>query len=363
MGWLRIDDRFEEHEKVEALSDAAHRLWLRCGCWCNKAANAHLGGFVPIRKVVDFCAGSRPRALKLAKELVEARGDAAFGHEFGLWETRDGGWQFHDWAQYQGAQKDPPSSPDQRSEIARQAGLASAEARRQKNGSAQPKPRTDSERPERRSTERPPNEPPRTDPPTFDEAFDRTDSERRSNSAEPPDPLPKTQSQSGSAEAGSQDLTGFPPEHAPEAPAAAADPGEFTSKYRLIARNPGSFALENGVQWPEFAAVWTAWCKPFGITEPPRVTQRIDRDITAIIDAFAAGRSLADLLAAGRAAESDEYMQRQVNGGPASFTSAVLMRLLKPKREGAPQRRRGGPPQPDAGVDPFAKHDAKAGAP
>jgi hypothetical protein len=145
---------------------------------------------VPLRKVVDFCGGSRARALKLANELVEARGDAAFSHEFGLWESREGGWQFHDWAQYQGAQKDPPSSPDQRSEAARQAGLASAEARRIKNGSAQPKPRTDSERPERRSTEQPPNGQRRTAPPAFGESFDRTHPERRSNAAEPPDPLP-----------------------------------------------------------------------------------------------------------------------------------------------------------------------------
>jgi hypothetical protein len=82
----------------------------------------------------------------------------------------------------------------------------------------------------------------------------------------------------------------------------------------------------------------------------------------AIIEAFASGRSLSELVAAGKAAESDEYMQRQEHGGPASFTSAVLMRLLKPARAGGSLRRRGGPPQPDAGVDPFAKHDAK-GAP
>ena len=100
MGWLKIDDGFEEHEKVVQLSDAAHRLWCRAACWCRKPENARTNGFVPWRIVVDLCKGSTQRARALAKELVEARGEPCFRHEHGLWEPMDGGWQFHDWEQF-----------------------------------------------------------------------------------------------------------------------------------------------------------------------------------------------------------------------------------------------------------------------
>ncbi len=66
MSWLRIDDRFEEHEKVDTLSDAAHRLWFRCACWCKKPENEHLDGFVPLR-IVAKLAGSPA----LATEALE----------------------------------------------------------------------------------------------------------------------------------------------------------------------------------------------------------------------------------------------------------------------------------------------------
>jgi hypothetical protein len=188
VSWLRIDDHFEEHEKVDTLSDAAHRLWFRCACWCKRPENEHLQGFVPLRIVVKM-AGSPALATKLSTELVEARGEPAYGHEHGLWEPREGGWQFHDWADYQPPKGEKRSRPttSERSEAARRAGKASAEARRAANGTAQPvRPNGRRTTPERRSTERTPNDS-RT-------AFDRTDAERlpngRRTTPEPPDPDP-----------------------------------------------------------------------------------------------------------------------------------------------------------------------------
>jgi hypothetical protein len=378
MSWLRIDDRFEDHEKVEPLSDAAHRLWFRCACWCKKSENLRLGGLVPLRQVVKFCAGSERVARKLATELVDARGDAAFGHEHGLWEPRESAWQFHDWEKYQPAQgSDPsassPNDPIQRSEAARRAGIASADARRRRDGTAQPARRTDSERtperPERRSTERTPNGLPNEAPTSPRTAFDRTDSERTPERPEPPDPDPRSQSGSA-AEDLSEDLTGFPRETPRSEPAAAATAGDSVGvadgdetlpssltavptvarKYELALKNPGVFALEHGVRWPEFMAVWLAWGRPFGITELPHVTQRIDRDIMAVIEALASGKTVEQLVAAGKAAETDEYFKGLTGGGPASFTPAVLRRLLAPPRAvGAARGRRNGPPQPDHG--------------
>lgn len=153
--------------------------------------------------------------------------------------------------------------------------------------------------------------------------------------------------------AGSQDLTGNPPEQATEEAAAATigvESSDLQRRYELALKNMGAFVLEQGHRRPEFLQVWFAWCKPFGITEGPVIGGRIPRDIYAIAEAFAAGRTLDELLLAGKIAEGDEFMQRQAGGGPATFTSSVLMRLLKPKRAvPAAKARRGGPPQPDHG--------------
>ncbi len=101
MSWLRIDDAFEDHPKVDTLSDAAHRLWMRAACWCRKPTNAHTFGFVPRGKLRAIAKNSASQAQleKLAQELVDANGDGMFEH--GLWEPEEGGWRFHDWAQYQ----------------------------------------------------------------------------------------------------------------------------------------------------------------------------------------------------------------------------------------------------------------------
>jgi hypothetical protein len=175
MSWLKIDDAFEDHPKVEPLSNDAHRLWVRAATWCRKACNAHTNGFVPEAMLETIAKRMAPkrRLLKLAQELVDARAGGMFQH--GLWETRDCGWQFHDWGNYQ---PEVPSEPMSRSEAARTAGKRSAEVRRTKHGTAQP-----------RSTERTPNEP-RTNSEAFDDVrpndVHRTNPER----PEPPDPDP-----------------------------------------------------------------------------------------------------------------------------------------------------------------------------
>lgn len=180
MGWLRIDDGFEDHAKVEPLSHAAHRLWMRAACWCRKPANQHTSGFVPEALLVTISKhmAPKPRLLKLAQELVNANGGGAF--ECGLWEVTVGGWLFHDWAKYQPEPEKKPTMS--RSEAARIAGERSAEARREKFGTAQPG-----------HPNEPPNEPP-NDSRTINERSEdvrpndvhRTTIER----PEPPDPIP-----------------------------------------------------------------------------------------------------------------------------------------------------------------------------
>lgn len=133
MSWLRIDDVFEDHAKVAPLSDAAHRLWMRAACWCKKAQNLHTNGFVPEVMLPTIARLPAPKARRLAQELVAAKGGGIFEH--GLWEPKDGGWQFHDWAAYQ-----PPEGPPakSKSESGRIGGIRSAQVRKERNGTAQP---------------------------------------------------------------------------------------------------------------------------------------------------------------------------------------------------------------------------------
>lgn len=82
MTWFKVDDGFWSHPKTLALSDSAVALWVRAGSY----ACQHLtDGFVSV---------STLRLLgddRVVGELVDA----------GLWLDEGGGFQFHDWIEYQ----------------------------------------------------------------------------------------------------------------------------------------------------------------------------------------------------------------------------------------------------------------------
>jgi hypothetical protein len=83
MPWFKVDDKFWSHPKTGDLSDSATALWLRAGSW---SAGHLTDGFIP-QNVLRLFRG-RPRS---AAELVAA----------GLWSAAEGGFFFHDWAEYQ----------------------------------------------------------------------------------------------------------------------------------------------------------------------------------------------------------------------------------------------------------------------
>jgi hypothetical protein len=175
--WVRIDDGFEDNGKVAPLSDSAHRVWLMANCWCKKLANFHTRGFVPSAMLATITQHRyKPTQLaKLVNELVNSRVGGT--KENGLWEQREGGWQFHDWQDYLSKEdiKELEGKPTlSRQEAARVAGQRSAEVRRAKHGTAQPR------------SERSSNEAPNV----VDNRSVTTFAERRSNVLEPPDPDP-----------------------------------------------------------------------------------------------------------------------------------------------------------------------------
>lgn len=85
--WARTDDTFCDHPKVVRLrSTRAGRealgLWIVAAAWC---ARQLTDGEIP-EAVVRSLGWSNARALLLA--------------DAGLWQAIEGGWRFHDWADY-----------------------------------------------------------------------------------------------------------------------------------------------------------------------------------------------------------------------------------------------------------------------
>jgi len=193
MSWGKIDDGFATHPKVAPLSAEALQLWIRCFCWCHLKVNEGLrpgvDGFVPRALLATIGAGVIRKLEKLARELVDARAGGTF--RFGLWEPVEGGWVFHDWKNYLrqcgAAELVPgPETPQRdRSEAGRIAGLASANARRARDGTAQP-----------RSNDRPNDSrttlvrPPERFPERLSNDVRPNDPERPRTTFEPPDPDP-----------------------------------------------------------------------------------------------------------------------------------------------------------------------------
>ena len=83
MAWFKVDDQFYDHPKVADLPLSAIGLWIKAGSYC---ARYETDGSLTSARVQPL--GGRTRD---ADRLVEA----------GLWHRVDGGYQFHDWDQYQ----------------------------------------------------------------------------------------------------------------------------------------------------------------------------------------------------------------------------------------------------------------------
>lgn len=83
MPWFKVDDALAFHMKALAAGNAALGLWVRAGSWSMQQLS---DGFVPASMVTALGGGHKD-----AKALTQA----------GLWHQVDGGFQFHDWAEYQ----------------------------------------------------------------------------------------------------------------------------------------------------------------------------------------------------------------------------------------------------------------------
>jgi len=83
MPWFKVDDALAFHMKALTAGNQALGLWVRAGSWSMQQLS---DGFVPA-SIVTALGGTH----KDARSLMQA----------GLWHQVDGGFQFHDWAEYQ----------------------------------------------------------------------------------------------------------------------------------------------------------------------------------------------------------------------------------------------------------------------
>lgn len=85
MTWLKTDDRFPEHRKIRRLGDAAYRLHHQA---LSFAAKDETDGVIHVVDVEEMQHGRR--LSKHIPALVDA----------GLWKPIEGGWQLHDFLDY-----------------------------------------------------------------------------------------------------------------------------------------------------------------------------------------------------------------------------------------------------------------------
>lgn len=94
MGWVKLDDQFYRHPKVLQAGPLAG--WLHV-CALNYAAQYLTDGFIPkaaVNGLADFTGDDFPGGGSSASEFVVNLVDA------GLWSEVDGGYQIHDYLEY-----------------------------------------------------------------------------------------------------------------------------------------------------------------------------------------------------------------------------------------------------------------------
>lgn len=115
MTWTKIDDQFYDHPKVVAAGPLGVALFV-CGLsYCSRHLTDGFISTTQVRRLIDI---DNPRDV--AEKLVAV----------GLWERRDGGYQVHDYLEYNPSRAKVEAIRQVRMEAGREGGLRSGEARR-----------------------------------------------------------------------------------------------------------------------------------------------------------------------------------------------------------------------------------------
>ena len=94
MSWFKVDDQLAFNAKIVAAGNEAMGLWVRAGSW---SAAQLTNGFIPEHMAIAMANGM---ANAMANGMAKPCGADALVMA-GLWDEVDGGYQFHDWAEFQ----------------------------------------------------------------------------------------------------------------------------------------------------------------------------------------------------------------------------------------------------------------------
>lgn len=128
MTWVRLDDHVDEHPKIAAVGPLGLALWTAGLTYCNRALT---DGFIPervARKLVDWTWTSPSGVVWQIGISGTSENGASPGYdvdsemvieqlvEHGLFEPVDGGYQIHDYLDYQPSREEVLASREQATE-------------------------------------------------------------------------------------------------------------------------------------------------------------------------------------------------------------------------------------------------------
>jgi hypothetical protein len=114
MSWVRVDDQFFRHPKVLDAGRDARDLYLVGLCYC---AQGLTDGFIP---------GTALRVLGAEAEIDQAQASADRLVAVGLWEAVEGGYNVHDYLEYQPTKERVIATREVRAEAGRRGGKQKA---------------------------------------------------------------------------------------------------------------------------------------------------------------------------------------------------------------------------------------------
>lgn len=131
MPWVRFDDQFAIHRKVDGLTDTAFRLHVAAIFWC---ARNLTDGFVPEEDLDLVCARIRAPE-RFAAECVNRRAwhkaDDGCASDLCTAPVDNGpGWVIHDYLDYQPSRETVLKTRSERAGSGRKGGIASGKTRR-----------------------------------------------------------------------------------------------------------------------------------------------------------------------------------------------------------------------------------------
>lgn len=156
--------------------------------------------------------------------------------------------------------------------------------------------------------------------------FKENERQRKASANTSPPTLPGDVTGNGQGDAGETlqiDETRRDETRTPKPPVVVTLP----ERARKILANPHDGQFAQPSTWPEVLAICEAWS--FGMRIKLRDFVNSDSDLRAILEAIAAEEfTVEQLVVAGELAKKSEYFAKLDKPGPASFTPAVLRRLL-----------------------------------